>query len=134
MRNEYSNVKQVREALDMMKSLGLVPDAICLPTADCEPPSQLPRMSTVDIDLDKEDGDGKKRYGLRFGENAYNVAGLLFVKERTDLGTDPEVRSLWIVRQIKPEIDTVEEFRAYAMSLPWFAEPYREALNKVFGN
>jgi hypothetical protein len=109
----------------ILANLGLAPDAVVVDDYNLW---QLPRPADAAVDFPAQPEDKAQPFALVFGDVVSEVSELWKIIKRPDLGSDPEFRALWLVRQVKPEIVTVDEFRALVMSQEKFKAPYSAAI------
>jgi hypothetical protein len=125
MRQDMTTPAQVRGMIAILANLGLTPEAVVVDDYDLY---QLPRPADKAVNLDQQPADKAQPFALVFGEVVSEVSELWKIIKRTDLGTDAEVKAAWLVRQVKPEIDTADKFRALVLSQPKFRAAYTDAL------
>jgi hypothetical protein len=125
MRQDLTTPAQVRGMIAIFAKLGLTADSV---TIDDPNVWQMPRPATVPIDLAQQPEDKVQPFGLAFGDVVARVSELWKIVKRADLGTDPEFRAMWLVRQVRPEIDTVDEFRALVLGQEKFRAAYTSEL------
>jgi hypothetical protein len=126
MRQDLVFPADVRGMIKILTALGVAPVAVVLEDYDLY---QLPRPANKEVNLAEQDADVPKAFALvAFEDVVCKVSELWKIVKRTDLGNDAEVRAAWLVRQILPQIDTMEEFRQMVLSQPKFREPYTAAL------
>jgi hypothetical protein len=125
MRQDLTTPAQVRGMMKILTALG-VPVTVVVEDGDVY---QLPRPANKEINLAEQPEDKAQTFALvTTGDVACKVSELWKIVRRTDLGTDAEVKAAWLVRQLLPEIDTVEEFRTLVLGQPKFREPYTAAI------
>lgn len=125
MRQDLTSPAQVRGMIAILGNFGLTPDAVVVDDYNLW---QLPRPADAAIDLAKQPEDKLQPFALTFDGVVSEVSELWKIITRPDLGSDPEFRALWLVRQVNPEIGTVDEFRALVMSSEKFKAPYTAAI------
>ena len=125
MRQDLTVPAQVRGMIAILANLGLTPEAVVVDDYNLW---QLPRPADAPVDLSAQPEDKAQPFALVFGEVVSEVSDLWKIIKRTDLGTDAEVKAHWLVRQLKPEIDTVDEFRALVLGQEKFRAPYAAAI------
>jgi hypothetical protein len=127
-RTDLTSPAQVREAIKLMNALGCYHTAVVV---DDTRFLQMPRHAGMAVDLATEPDDARKPYALLYGAEGTQtceVAELLAIRKRTDLGTDPETKAHWLVKQAKPEIETVDQFRVFVLSNPDIRQAYNDGL------
>jgi hypothetical protein len=125
MRQDLTTPAQVRGMLKILAALG-VPVAVVVEDGEV---SQLPRPANKEVNLAEQPEDKAQTFALvATGDVACKVSELWKIVRRTDLGTDAEVKAAWLVRQLLPEIDTVDDFRALVLGQEKFRAPYIAAL------
>jgi hypothetical protein len=127
MRQDLTTPAQVRGMIAILNNLGLVPDAVVV---DDYRLLQLPRLPDETIDLVKVPEDTKMPFALKFGDINAEVSHLweIVLDPKGNYGMSTETKVLWLVRAVKPEIETHIALRNHILSLDKFAAPYRAAL------
>lgn len=127
MRQDLTVPAQVRAMIAILANLGLTPDAVVV---DDYRLLQLPRLPDETIDLAKVPEDTKMPFALKFGEINAEVSHLweIVLDPKGNYGMSVETKALWLVRQVKPEIETHSALRNHILSLEKFSAPYKAAI------
>jgi hypothetical protein len=128
MRQDLTTPAQVRTMIAILGNLGLTPDAVVL---DDYTIAQLGRPADAVTALAEQPEDKAQPFGLKFGNVVSEVSELFKILTRKDLGDNPEFIALWLVRQVKPDVETIDQLRAVVLGADALRKPYIAALAAI---